>query len=173
MQQDKHIHNCMLLGGLDDQDPAQWADVDVQAICVDYQLQEADRIVDLRESTSDSGESEDQRPSLEVENRHASGTGSLGREDSGSGAAEKASNVDTEGVGRAPLVIPQPSMCSESSESSDSDEIEHAQDDESGDDDPKGKGVKESKGQGRGWGRGKRTNNSGADGGRALTRARR
>ena len=88
-----------------------------------------------------------------------------------SGAAEKASTVDTEGVGRAPLVIPQPSMCSESSESSDSDEIEHAQDDESGDDDHKGKGVKESKG--RGWGRGKRTNNSGADGGRAPTRARR
>ena len=71
--------------------------------------------------------------------------------------------------GRAPLVIPQPSMCSESS---DSDEIEHAQDDESGDDDPKGKGVIESKGQGRGWGRGKRTTNSGAGGGRAPTRAR-
>ena len=70
----------------------------------------------------------------------------------------------------APLVIPQPSMCSESS---DSDEIEHAQDDESGDDEPKGKGVIESKGQGRGWGRGKRANNSGADGGRAPTRARR
>ena len=49
----------MLLGGLDVQDPARWDDVDAQAICVDYQLQEADRIVDLRESTSDSGESED------------------------------------------------------------------------------------------------------------------
>ena len=58
--------------------------------------------------------------------------------------------------------------------SSDSDEKEHAQDDESGDDDPKGKGGIESKGQGRAWGRGKRTNNSGADGGsRAPTRARR
>ena len=105
-----------------------------------------------------------------MENRHASGTGSMGREDSGSGAAEKASTVDTGGVGRAQLVIPQASMCAGSS---DSDEREHAQDDESGDDDPKGNGVIESKGQGRGWGRGKRTNNSGADGGRAPTRARR
>jgi hypothetical protein len=78
--------------------------------------------------------------------------------------------VNTERVGRAQLAIPQASMCSGSS---DSDEKEHAQDDESGDDDPKGKGVIESKGQGRGWGRGKRTNNSGADGGRAPTRARR
>ena len=89
---------------------------------------------------------------------------------SGCGAAEKALTVDTGGVGRAQLVIPRASMCSGSS---DSDEKEHAQDDESGDDDPKGKGVIESKGQGRGWGRGKRTNNSGADGGRAPTRARR
>ena len=39
--------------------------------------------------------------------------------------------------------------------------------------DPKGKGVIESNGQGRAWGRGKRTNNSGTDGGRAPTRARR
>ena len=77
-------------------------DVDVHAICIDQQLQEAEHIVDLIESTSDSGESEDQRPSPEVENRsdrHASGTGSMGREDSGSGAAEKASTVDTGGVG--------------------------------------------------------------------------
>ena len=58
----------------DDQDPAQWGDVDVHAICIDQQLQEAEHIVDLIESTSDSGESEDQRPSPEVENRHASGT---------------------------------------------------------------------------------------------------
>ena len=87
-----------------------------------------------------------------------------------SGAAEKASTVDTGGAGSAQLVIPLASMCSGSS---DSNEKEHAQEDESGDDDPKGKGVIESKGQGRGWGRGKRTTNSGADGGRALTRARR
>ena len=82
-------------------------DVDVHAICIDQQLQEAEHIVDLIESTSDSGESEDQRPSPEVENRHASGTGSMGREDSGSGAAEKASTVDTGGAGSAQLVIPQ------------------------------------------------------------------
>ena len=53
----------------------------------------------------------------------------MGREDSGSGASEKASTVDTGGVGRAQLVIPQASMCAGSS---DSDEREHAQDDESG-----------------------------------------
>ena len=96
----------------------------------------------LIESTSDSGESEDQRPSPEVENRHVSGMGSMGREDSVSGAAEQASTVDTGGAGSAQLVMPQASMCSGGS---DSDETEHAQDDESGDDDRKGKGVKESK----------------------------
>ena len=30
----------------DDQDPAQWGDVDVHAICIDQQLQEAEHIVD-------------------------------------------------------------------------------------------------------------------------------
>ena len=84
---------------------------DDTAISIDEQLQEADHIVNLIESTSDSVEREDQRTSPEVENRHASGMGSMGREDSGSGAAEKASTVDTEGVGRAQLVIPQASMC--------------------------------------------------------------
>ena len=92
-----HIHNCMLLGGLDDLDPAQWDDADVHAIFVDPQFQEAEHVVDLIESTSDSGASEDQRPSPEVENRHVSGTGSMGREDSVSGAAEKASTEDTGG----------------------------------------------------------------------------
>ena len=87
-----------------------------------------------------------------------------------SGAAEKASTVDAGWAGSAQLVIPQASMCSAGSDSA---EKEHAQDDEGGDDDPKGQGVIESKGQGRVWGRGKRTTNSGADGGRALTRARR
>ena len=43
-----------------------------------------------------------------------------------SGAAEKASTVDTRGAGSAQLVILQASMCSGSS---DSDEKEHAQDD--------------------------------------------
>ena len=104
-----------------------------------------------------------------MENRHESGMGSMGRVNSVSGAVEKASTVDTGGAGSAQLVIPQASMCSGSSDRDE--KREHAQDDESGDDDAKGKRVKESKGQGRGWGRGKRTNNSGADGGEAPTRA--
>ena len=79
---------------------------DDTAICINEQCQEADHIVDLIESTSDSGESEEQGPSPEVEKRHASRTGSMGREDSGSGAAEKASTVDTGGVGRDPTRHP-------------------------------------------------------------------
>ena len=79
----------MLLGGLDDQDPAQWVDADIHAIFVDPQLQEADDVVDLIESTSDSGESEDLRSSPQVENRHTTGVGSMGREDSVSDAAGK------------------------------------------------------------------------------------
>ena len=42
LQQDKHIDNYMLLGRLNDQDPAQWNNADVHAICVDPQLQEAE-----------------------------------------------------------------------------------------------------------------------------------
>ena len=80
------------------------------------------------------------------------------------------STIRLPGVGSAQIVIPQAFMCSGRT---DSDENEHARDDESGDDDPKGKEGKESKRQGRGRGRGKRTNSSGADGGRALTRGRR
>ena len=87
-----------------------------------------------------------------------------------SDAAEKASTEDTGDASSAQLVFPQASMCSGNS---DSDEKEHAQDDASGDDEPKGKGARESQRQGRGPGRGKRTNSSGADGGRAPTRARR
>ena len=105
MQQDKHIHNCMLLGGLDDQDPAQWDDADVRAMCIDPKLHEAGD--DDLESTSDSEGRQDERSRPEVENRHASGMGSMVREDSVPGTADKASTVDTAGEASAQLVIPR------------------------------------------------------------------
>ena len=127
LQQHKHIDNCMLLGGLDDQDeqdPSQGDDAEVHVICVNEAGDD-----DLESTAdSDSGEGQDQRPSPEVEKRHESGKGSMGREDYGCGAAEKASTLDTGGAGSAQLVIPLASMCSGSSNS---DVKEHAQDDES------------------------------------------
>ena len=96
----------------------------------------------------------------------------MGREDSGSGAVEKASTVDTGGVGvelnlsshRLPCAQEVATATRKSTRRMMRAGMIYK---------AKGKGVIESKGQGRGWGRGKRTNNSGADGGRAPTRARR
>ena len=84
------------------------------------------------------GKGKDHSRQSEVENRHAAGMGSMGREDPVSNAADQALDIDTGGAGSDNSVIPEAAM---NSGSIDIGEKEHAQDEERGDDDRKGEGV--------------------------------